>query len=61
MPTHSRGEPKERPAHLLCRLKPGEAETIAYHLVHKPAPEGWEPLMALGGHLWRATLIRKVE
>ena len=50
---------EERPEHLRCTLKPGEAEFIRYHNAYKEAPKGWEPLMALGGHLWRAALIRR--
>ena len=51
---------QEKPDRLICLLRPGEHEFIAYHFVHKPAPPGWEHLMALGGHLWRAALIRKI-
>ena len=50
---------EERPEHLACRLKPGEVEFLWYHNAYKPPPKGWEPLMALGGHLWRAALIRR--
>lgn len=51
----------DKPKHLLCSLRVGECEFIKYHLVHEPPPEGWQPLMALKGHLYRAALIRKKD
>ena len=61
MPNSSSGDQLEKPDHLRCRLRPGEEEVIKYYWVNQPPPPGWEPLMALGGHLWRAALVRKVS
>ena len=52
---------EKRPEHLACQLKPGETEFLTYTNAYRPPAAGWQGLMMLGGHLWRAALCRRVE